>query len=41
MEDAHAIDLNLDNNEHGSNHFFAVYDGHGGVSRYMFLIFPT
>ena len=30
MEDAHAIELNIDENEKEANAFFAVYDGHGG-----------
>lgn len=32
MEDAHAIELNLENPKSGTNTFFAVYDGHGGKS---------
>ncbi len=34
MEDSHAIDLNLDSQDDDSqsNTFFAVYDGHGGMS---------
>lgn len=35
MEDAHAIDLNLDGDEDKSNTFFAVYDGHGGKHCHM------
>ena len=32
MEDAHAIEMNLDSEkEEESNAFFAVYDGHGGT----------
>ena len=31
MEDAHAAVLDLDGPGEGSNAFFAVYDGHGGV----------
>ena len=33
MEDAHAVDLNLDSqsDDTQSNTFFAVYDGHGGT----------
>ncbi|KAI0072866.1 PP2C-domain-containing protein [Panus rudis PR-1116 ss-1] len=30
MEDAHTVDLNLDQKQDKSNTFFAVYDGHGG-----------
>lgn len=30
MEDAHAIELDLEGREGKSNAFFAVYDGHGG-----------
>ncbi|OCB89899.1 PP2C-domain-containing protein [Sanghuangporus baumii] len=30
MEDAHAIELNLEDKSGGHNAFFAVYDGHGG-----------
>ena len=32
MEDAHAIELNLDSSSPESNAYFAVYDGHGGSS---------
>ena len=33
MEDAHAVSLNLDEQQEDtdSNTFFAVYDGHGGT----------
>ncbi|EJC98112.1 PP2C-domain-containing protein [Fomitiporia mediterranea MF3/22] len=36
MEDAHAIELELEDNRGGHNSFFAVYDGHGGgtVAKY-------
>lgn len=30
MEDAHAIELELERSQGGSNAFFAIYDGHGG-----------
>ena len=30
MEDAHAVELSLDDNS-DPNTFFAVYDGHGGT----------
>lgn len=39
MEDAHAIELNLDeddDDDEDTNTFFAVYDGHGGT---LFLSF--
>lgn len=32
MEDAHAIELNLDSSSPESNAYFAVYDGHGGAN---------
>lgn len=32
MEDAHAIVLDLDDSGETGNTFFAVYDGHGGMS---------
>lgn len=32
MEDAHAAVLSLDKGEEKPNAFFAVYDGHGGMS---------
>ena len=35
MEDAHAVDLSLDEGEK-SNAFFAVYDGHGGTFKTFF-----
>ena len=31
MEDAHAIEMSLDEKEEEGNAFFAVYDGHGGT----------
>jgi protein phosphatase PTC2/3 len=31
MEDAHAVDLNLEAADDKNNSFFAVYDGHGGA----------
>ena len=37
MEDAHAIDLDLEAPNDKRNCFFAVYDGHGGAS---FLSYP-
>jgi protein phosphatase 2C family protein 2/3 len=32
MEDAHTTLLDLDENKNEKNAFFAVYDGHGGMS---------
>ncbi|KAI5122788.1 hypothetical protein M0805_000132 [Coniferiporia weirii] len=32
MEDAHTIELSLEDDKGGNNAFFAVYDGHGGGS---------
>ncbi|KAH8114519.1 PP2C-domain-containing protein [Phellopilus nigrolimitatus] len=36
MEDAHTIEMRLEDNKGGNNAFFAVYDGHGGgtVAKY-------
>lgn len=31
MEDAHAIEVSLDDEDDNGNAFFAVYDGHGGT----------
>lgn len=36
MEDAHTIALSLDEGKDNSNTFFAVYDGHGGMSYVLF-----
>jgi protein phosphatase 2C family protein 2/3 len=38
MEDAHTVVLDLDEGNHDSNTFFAVYDGHGGVQFSFFLL---
>ena len=38
MEDAHAVELDLDEtDEKDTNAFFAVYDGHGGASYQLFF----
>lgn len=38
MEDAHAVELDLDEaEEKDTNAFFAVYDGHGGASDQLFF----
>lgn len=39
MEDSHAIVLDLDEQETETNAFFAVYDGHGGMS--FLLLFDS
>lgn len=39
MEDAHAVELDLDEtDEKDTNAFFAVYDGHGGASYQFFFV---
>lgn len=38
MEDAHAAVLDLDEGKTDSNTFFAVYDGHGGMSHRSVLL---
>ena len=38
MEDAHAVELDLEEEENeNTTAFFAVYDGHGGTPRWFFM----